>query len=214
MDFYNRGLEKSIGAFDQTHAVKLSTIVELPFGKGRRWLNTGGVVNAVLGGWRVGAIQSYFSGFPIALSRNNPFPIFNGGTRPVIDSYENWRAPIQGEKFDPFVDTFLDRSAFPAQPNDRFGNATRFNPKVRAFPMFNENISIAKSFGFTEHLRMDFRWEMFNLFNRTVFGTGGNQLEREQLRFGEEPGKRPAPDAGSSKALLVSRCVPREVRAA
>jgi hypothetical protein len=75
-----------------------------------------------------------------------------------------------------FVDTFLNRSVFPAQPNDRFGNATRFNPKVRAFPMFNENVSVAKSFGFTERLRMDLRWEMFNLFNRTVFGTGGTNL--------------------------------------
>ena len=48
------------------------------------------------GGWRLAGIQSYTSGAPIALSRNNPLPIFNGGTRPLIDSYEDWRAPIAG----------------------------------------------------------------------------------------------------------------------
>ena len=37
MDQYNRGLEKSIGRFDQTHNLKFSTLYELPFGKGKRW---------------------------------------------------------------------------------------------------------------------------------------------------------------------------------
>ena len=40
-DAANRGLEKSVGAFDQTHTVKLSTVYELPFGKGKRWLSHG-----------------------------------------------------------------------------------------------------------------------------------------------------------------------------
>jgi hypothetical protein len=61
-DHYNRGLEKSIGQYDQTHAVKLSTIYELPFGKGRRFMNMGGIANGVLGGWRLGAIQTYSAG--------------------------------------------------------------------------------------------------------------------------------------------------------
>jgi hypothetical protein len=176
MDFYNRGLEKSIGRFDQTHAAKFSTIYELPVGKGRKFLNTGGVADVILGGWRVGGILTYFSGFPVGLARNNPFPIFNGGTRPVIDTYENWRAPIQGDKFDPAVDRFMVRSNFPVQPVDRFGNATRLNPKVREFPTFNENLSIAKTFSVTERVRVDFRWELFNMFNRTVFGIGNTNL--------------------------------------
>lgn len=174
-DQYNRRLEKSIGRFDQTHAVKLSTIFELPFGKGRRWMNQGGFVNQILGGWRIGAIQSYFSGFPIQLSRNNPLPIFNNGTRPTITSYDNWRAPLQGDEFDPAVDQFMVRSNFPAQPI-AFGNATKYNPKVREFPYFNENISLAKSFPLGESRRIDFRWEAFNLFNRVRFGTGSTNL--------------------------------------
>ena len=38
MDQYNRGLEKSIGRYDQTHNLKFSTLYELPFGKGKKWL--------------------------------------------------------------------------------------------------------------------------------------------------------------------------------
>ncbi|MBL8295566.1 MAG: TonB-dependent receptor [Bryobacterales bacterium] len=176
-DQYNRRLEKSIGRFDQTHAVKMSTIYELPIGKGRRWMNYGGVVNGVLGGWRISGIQSYFSGFPVALTRNNPLTIFNGVTRPTITSYDNWRAPLAGASFDPGTDRFLNPAAFPAAAQPiAFGNATRYNPKVRTFPNFNENISLAKSFALGETRRIDFRWEAFNLFNRTVFGTGSTNL--------------------------------------
>ncbi len=175
MDQYNRSLEKSIGAFDQTHVAKFSTIYELPFGKGRRWLQSG-FASWVLGGWRVAAVMVYSSGTPIALARNNPLPIFNGQTRPFVTSYDNWRPAPQGDGFDPGVDRFLDRAVFPAQPND-FGNVTRYNPKVRAFTNLNEDISVGKSFPFFgEGRRIDFRAEAFNIFNRTVFGTGSTNL--------------------------------------
>lgn len=175
-DQYNRRLEKSIGQFDQTHALKLNTIYELPFGRGKKWLNGSRLADAFIGGWRLGAIQTYLSGFPIALGRNNPFQIFNGVTRPVITSYDNWRAPLKGDRFDPAVDRFLNFAAFPVQPIDRLGNVTRYNPKARTLPELNENISLAKSFHFTESKRLDFRWEAFNLFNRVRFGTGSTNL--------------------------------------
>jgi hypothetical protein len=174
-DQYNRRLEKSIGQFDQTHALKLSTLYELPVGRGKRYALRG-FRDHIAGGWRIGAIMSYLSGFPVALARNNSLPIFNAVTRPVVSSYDNWRAPVGGEEFDPAVDRFLDRSAFPAQPSEAFGNVTRYNPKVRSFPSFAENVSLAKSFLFGEQKRLDFRWEAFNLFNRVQFGTGNLNL--------------------------------------
>ncbi len=33
----------------------------------------------------------------------------------------------------------------------------------------NENLSLQKGFQFTERFRLDFRWEVFNIFNRVVF---------------------------------------------
>jgi hypothetical protein len=176
-DQYNRRLEKSIGEFDQTHAVKLSTVYELPVGNGKRFLgSSGAVVNALAGGWRLGVIGTYASGFPIRITRNNPLPIFNRDTRPQITSYDNWRGLIKGEKFDPAVDKFLNRDTFPAQPVD-FGNMTRHNPKARTLPVLEENISLAKRFSISEKLALDMRWEAFNLFNRVRFGTGSTNLD-------------------------------------
>jgi hypothetical protein len=169
----NRRLEKSIGAYDQTHVVKLNTLYELPFGKGRRWLTHGFAAQA-LGGWRISAIQVYNSGFPIAVTRNAPMNIFNGVNRPIITTYD-WKASWTGG-FDPNKNVYLSASAFPAQTPGLLGNATRFDPLVRQFANRNENVSLGKTFPMSERFRLDFRAEAFNLFNRTVFGSPSTNL--------------------------------------
>jgi hypothetical protein len=170
----NRRLEKSIGAYDQTHSFRVSTLYELPFGKGRRWLTQGRFVNETLGGWRLSAIQVYASGFPIGVTRNAPLPIFNGVNRPYITSY-NWESTWSGN-FDPAIDHYLNAAAFPAQPTYLLGNATRFNPLVRGFAPLNENLSLGKSFTITERFRLDFRAEAFNLLNRVIFSNPNTNL--------------------------------------
>ena len=178
-DQYNRGLEKSIGQYDQTHSVKFSSVYELPFGKGKRFISHGGLLNFAFGGWRLSAIATYASGLPIGLTRNNPLPLFNGSTRPTITSYEGWQPAIKGNKFDPNADKYLDKSVFPNQSQFlTFGNATRYNPKLRTFPNLNENISLGKSFRlWSEQSRLDMRAEAFNLFNRTIFGRPDSNLD-------------------------------------
>jgi hypothetical protein len=182
MDHFNRGLEKSIGQFDVTHNFKLGAVYDLPFGKGKQFLNSSAAANFIVGGWRVSGIAYYSSGLPLGLSTSNGMPLFSGGNRPIISSYDGWRAPIAGSSFDPFVDRFVQpASFFPAQPANTFGNQTRYNPNFRQFGNFNENISIAKSFPIREQMRLDFRAEMFNAFNRVRFGTGPLGLQSAQL---------------------------------
>jgi hypothetical protein len=174
----NRGLEKSIGAYDQTHVAKMNTLYELPLGKGKRWL-THGVAGQALGGWRISAIQVYSSGFPISVTRNAPMSIFNGVNRPFITTY-SWKASYSGS-FDPNKDLFLSPAAFPTQPVGVLGNATRFNPVVRVFPNLNENVSLGKSFQVKERFRLDFRAEAFNIFNRTVFSAPTTNLNNNSF---------------------------------
>jgi len=127
------------------------------------------------------AIQIYSSGYPLPLTRNAPLPIFNGQNRAYITSYDNWRAKTKGDSFDPNVDNFFGPTAFPVQPATLLGNATRYNPKVRAFANKNENVSLGKSFHFTEQARLDFRAEAFNIFNRTVFGNPNTNLNNNSF---------------------------------
>ena len=168
LDAAHPELEWSVGRFDQPHTVKLSTVYELPFGEGRRWLTTG-IANQVLGGWRVAVIQAYSSGFPIGVTSNAPLNIFNGTNRPNLTGTD-WRAPLAGETFNPTVDRFLNRAAF-VQPVGALGNAPRINPDVRRFWNLNENVSVAKSIKTGQKLSLDIRVEAFNIFNRVIWGT-------------------------------------------
>jgi hypothetical protein len=54
---------------------------------------------------------------------------------------------------------------------------TRYNPKLRYFPNYSENVTVAKTFAMTEKIRLDFRWEAFNILNRVRFGTGAQTLQ-------------------------------------
>ena len=169
MDTAQPELEYGIGRLDQPHVIKLNTVYELPWGPGRRWLNSGGITSHVLGGWRIAAVQFYSSGLPIRVTTSAaPLPIFNGTNRPNVTGAD-WRAPFAGEEFDPLVDRYLNRAAFSA-PVGTLGNAPRVNGDVRRPWNMNENVSLAKTIGMSGSARLDVRIEAFNIFNRTVWG--------------------------------------------
>jgi hypothetical protein len=186
-DFYNRGLEKSIGQFDVTHNFKLGLVYDLPFGKGRKYL-TSGPASWALGNWRISSVNIYSSGQPVAISSSYSLPLFAGRGIPYVNSYTGWQPNWKNGSFDPGVDNFFvpyGSGPFPLQGSgtalNGFGNMTRYNPKVRLFPNLNENLSLTKSFPIKEALRLEFRAEAFNVFNRVRFGTGSTQLQSQNF---------------------------------
>ncbi|MBN8729804.1 MAG: TonB-dependent receptor [Acidobacteria bacterium] len=182
MDHYNRRLEKSIGMFDQTHNLKASYVWELPVGRGKRWLAGGGPLGVVLGDWRLSGIQLYSSGFPIGLTNSINYLIFNGRSAAQVTTYDGWNASGDNPNWKGADRFFQPSSFFGPQSNAVLGNSTRFNPKSRTPWGLTENFSLAKSFRFTEALRLDFRFEIFNAFNRSRFDTGPRNVE--SLTFG------------------------------
>ncbi len=178
LDHYNRRLEKSIGEFDLTHNAKFTYIYEMPFGKGKRWL-TGGPAAWILGNWRISGVQTYSSGYPISLTNSAALGsiLFNGRSPATISTYEGWLAQNDNPNWRGGDRFFQPASFFGSQPNDRAGNATRHNPKARQRGNLNENFSVAKAFPITESVRMDFRWEMFNAFNRFRPATGSSNVQ-------------------------------------
>lgn len=183
----NRGLEKSIGAYDVTHNFKFNVNYELPVGKGKKFLNHGAASYA-LGNWRVSSIHFYASGQPVGVGTSYSLPIFNGRTPAYVTSFDGWRAPTKGGSFDPSVDTFFTpygTGPFPLQGAgtalNSLGNVTRYNPKVRQFPNLNENLSLAKAFPIWESVKIEFRAEAFNVLNRVRFGTGSGTLQDQNF---------------------------------
>src|SRR6185369_6027896 len=63
VDSWNLHNEKAVGALDVPHVIVVSGGYELPFGKGKRWLDNSGPVSYILGGWQVNSILYHRSGF-------------------------------------------------------------------------------------------------------------------------------------------------------
>ena len=78
---------------------------------------------------------------------------------------------------------------FPVQPVGILGNAPRKNSTVRVFPTLNENVSLAKTFRVTERMRVDFRAEAFNVFNRVVFGGPQDEPKQQHVWRDFQPGQ-------------------------
>jgi hypothetical protein len=57
--------DKAVSVQDLTNQISLSYLYQLPFGKGRKWLNKSRPLDLLIGGWQIGAIQRYSSGQPI-----------------------------------------------------------------------------------------------------------------------------------------------------
>jgi hypothetical protein len=184
-DHYNRGLEKSLSALDRTHNFKFSYIYELPVGKGKRWMNRGGVANAILGGWRLSGTQFYSSGAPIGLTNANTFNTFAGRMNALYmdqaGTYDNWVVEQDNPNWRGADRYFQPASFFGNQSANQLGrtrpgDATRLNGAARTMWSDVENFSLAKTINATEQVRVDIRWEAFNAFNRSRFNVGSTDV--------------------------------------
>jgi hypothetical protein len=178
LDHFNKRLDKSLAGTDQTHVMRTSFSYDLPFGKGKHF-SSNKPVNLIVGDWTVSSFLSYESGTPDTVA-SGASPI-GTGSRVFITSYEGWRAPVSGSKFDPNKDLWYDKIVFnqgisSATLNAMFGNATRNNPKLRTPWNFNENVALGRSFRFGERRSFDVRGEAFNVLNRVRWGGANNSI--------------------------------------
>jgi outer membrane receptor protein involved in Fe transport len=179
LDHYNRRLQKGLSWDDQTHVARQAFTYELPVGKGRHW-SLQGAADKILGGWGIAGYLEYSSGTPMNVGPGFS-PVPGGlGNRVWITSYDNWRAPVGGEKFDPFKDVWWNRDAFQVGADGKLltqqqlyagiGNSGKNNPKVRNPWLMKENITVSKNLDVSEGLKFTLRFEAFNIFNRVRWG--------------------------------------------
>ncbi|GGA68285.1 hypothetical protein GCM10011507_19750 [Edaphobacter acidisoli] len=70
-----------LSANDRTFRIASSGIYQLPFGRGRRFLNQGGIVSAITGGWQVQGVYQVQSGQPLSFTGSS-LPIYLGTGSP------------------------------------------------------------------------------------------------------------------------------------
>ena len=119
----NRSLEKARAGYDRNHRFVAYVTYQLPFGKGKHWMNKGGVANAMFGGWEIAHIQTIESGNPYTFgfsgSPYNYLPGFAGAQRADViktpSLLPNW-GNMGGDRFNqnnrnPIID--INNFAYP-----------------------------------------------------------------------------------------------------
>jgi hypothetical protein len=188
-DFYNRKAERSVSAGDIPFRFTMAPVVQLPFGPGQKWLNSG-VASNVLGGWRVSTIYTISAGTPFGITDNsygfcngagvlsdrpnligNPGSI-SGSKRSVNLWFNNQAMDFAGTCPGPGLVNSAASTPFGCcDVTKAFGNAPRFYSNIRNPGANNLDFSIQKDFKIPagEQTKLTFEASAFNLPNHPQF---------------------------------------------
>ena len=170
---FNIKAEHGPSLFDARHRFVFSGSYELPFPK-----DGAPAARALFGGWQLNAIANFAS--------PTPFTVYDSanvsmqGSAPEVSGFFSSRPdlvanPNNGPRT---ADQWVSRSAFrrldPITEAGNFGNEGR--NAVRGPGIANVDVSLLKTFSFTERWRLQFRAECFNLANHANFGLPENDV--------------------------------------
>ncbi|HZT32926.1 MAG TPA: carboxypeptidase regulatory-like domain-containing protein [Bryobacteraceae bacterium] len=172
--YYNRKLEKGIAGFNLTNRNVTYLTYELPFGRGRHFMNSGGVKDYILGGWNASIIQTFQTGLPVTFTlAGSPYRYLpgNGVQRPtqILPTDQllvaNYRI---GDRFNnslknPMwnINAFANPAAFTL---GTLGRNTITGPSMNW-----TQVSLAKNFAIKEKYNFEVRYDINNVFKQPNF---------------------------------------------
>ncbi len=199
-DFRNPAADYGQSEYNQPLINTTSLVYELPFGRDRRFMNSGGILNEILGQWQVSAVNQAQSGFPYQITYSPAAANLVSG----IPSNQSYRGAnlYRPNRIPGIALNQLDKSksngtslqyvnlrtaanptnasviAVPASTNASGALASPFGNIARdpgRSPIYNSlNIAFNKRFDTpVEPLKIEFRGELYNAFNHTNFTTPG-----------------------------------------
>lgn len=176
---FNPRQNKGVADFDTKHLITADAVYKLPFGEGERFLNSsGGVLNAILGGWQLNGLGRWSSGLPFSLQiaggwmtawpkqsmtiQTAPLgalapkkTIING----TPDAFPNPTALVAG--ISGLSTSSPLRYPLPGEVGER--------NKYRGDGFFDTDAGLLKSWKITEKQSFKFDWEVFNVTNSVRF---------------------------------------------
>lgn len=175
----NKAVDRGLSAMDQRHNFTFNLMAELPFRP------SGKVANALAAGWQLSTVSRITTGTPFSVilgfDRAGALPRSGGGgQRPSLAPGASSNPVRPGNP-----DHYFDPSAFVLPPAGYFGNLGRntlIGPGI-----INFDYSMIKNFRVTEGKSLQFRAELFNIFNHANFA-----LPYQQLTVFSSSGRVPA----------------------
>jgi hypothetical protein len=201
--------DEGYNRFDVRHTYNISALYSLPFGTGRKWMaSASGFTQALLGNWDVGTIVNGRSGIPLDVRVTRPDVVYLTSTGAVVSSpcatcvavintpgggaSRGVRRPNVIPGVNPYLKDglqWLNPAAFSIPAPGEFGNLKR--GELRGPNFHQVDLLVAKRFGLAGSANLEFRAEVYNLFDRNNYdlppatlpnalGTGTNQLQPDQ----------------------------------
>jgi hypothetical protein len=206
----NFNLNYAPSLFDIRHVVHASGTYDLPMGKGKMFLNYGGVADRIFGGWTLGTILVIQSGTPVQV--NNGFATLNGNDSGVV--FNNYIASQLQQQVgvyhsgSPWVST-VNPSLLASNGTANSAQLTPANtpgvlgyrPFVYGPHWFNDDFSLNKSIAVKEGVRLSLQAEFLNLFNHPTFNL--TNLAIQSLTFAQSTGGPTSPRQIELRANLV-----------
>ena len=166
--------------FDIPHVFNILSTFDLPFGKGRKFLNVNNKVgNALASGWTIASAQVYRKGTLLQLVTPGN-PLGNGVMFAPLTKANLTGTPIRTgisrttlDPNDPST-RFFNAAAFTAAPAYTLGTGAFYQNDFRQPAVFTENLGIVKRTTLWNNDKnpvvLTYRADAFNMFNRTSFG--------------------------------------------
>jgi hypothetical protein len=164
------------------HTVNLLAVYQLPLGKGRSYLNDGGLVSKIAGGWQVSGIVTYRSGLPIGtIGAACNLPNAGGG---YANYNPNFSGPVRinggwgnGNLIGSNATVFLNKNAFVSPTSYTYGNTPRTNVFGIQNPgTYDQDISLKREFAIHELVKLAVQADAFNAFNLVTFAAPSTNI--------------------------------------
>ena len=162
-DSFNRALERDYSTGDIPHNFASSVVWDLPMGAGRPH-QLHGVAGAIANDWTVAALITMQSGVPVAVTQTTNFNAFAGFgvQRPNLLADPTLPADQRTPS------RWFNTAAFAMAPVFTIGNASR--DPVRGPSYRDVDLAIIRRVPLSSGAAIEFRVEIFNLFNTSNFG--------------------------------------------
>ena len=176
---WNPSQMRAVSAYDTTHQANGFVVYQLPVGRGKRF---GAAMNkaldALVGGWQVSTTFRLTSGFPVSVINGQRWPTNwevdalgtpNGQPRPAITNNKNAPAAQSGVAGGPNL--WTDPAAALASYGETMAGETGSRNTLRGSGIFGIDTGLSKTFTmpWSEHHRLQIRWETFNVTNTIRF---------------------------------------------